>query len=83
MSSSSSTFGSDDVVDSKSTSIGLGQETLPSVVKCERRSSKLQASSNAVETSSGEIHVVIVCADDSGGIVKIGSIIPLTDRSKS
>ena len=81
-SSSSSTFGSDDVVNSNSMSLGLGQETLPSVVKCERRSSNLQASLDADESSSTEIHVVIVCAEDSGGIVKIGSIISSADRSE-
>ena len=75
MSSSSSTFSSDDVVESNSTSIGFAQKSLSSVVRYERRSSKLQASLDADESSSTEIHVVIVCAEDSGGIVKIGSII--------
>ena len=62
--SSSSTFSSDDVVESNSTSIGFAQKLLSSVVRYERRSSKLQASLDADESSSTEIHVVIVCAED-------------------
>ena len=65
MSSSSSTFSSDDVVGSNPASIGFAQRALSSVVRYERRSSKLQASLDADESSSTEIHVVIVCADDS------------------